>query len=138
MYTPKLDFVAFTLEDVPRPVKVQDATCIPAGVYALGQRKAGKFFTVAAKKYKHDFVVEILNIPNYSDVLIHWGNTHINTRGCPLLGASITYDVKDSNYEIPGGHSMPGYLHAWNELLHKVEPDWTIHVHDVTSQTLNR
>ena len=67
-----------TLEDTVRNnIKVYGKTAIPAGKY-----KVKKTYSPRFKKQ----LPEILNVPNFSGVRIHAGNTAKDTEGCILLG----------------------------------------------------
>ena len=82
--------IAFTLEDESRDKKVKGETCIPAGMYKLGIRKV---VTPLTEHYrgKYPFFkyhIEILNVPNFSSIYIHVGNSEKHTDGCVLLGAT--------------------------------------------------
>lgn len=67
-----------TLEDTVRNgTKVYGKTAIPTGKY-----KVKKTYSPRFKKQ----LPEILNVPNFSGVRIHAGNTAKDTEGCLLLG----------------------------------------------------
>jgi hypothetical protein len=107
-------FVCFILEDAIRPTKLPGITAIPGGRYKLVRRTYGKFFERYSKKYKHTCVYEIQNVPDYKDVLIHMGNTVMDTLGCLLTGIGICKEKME--YKIPSGKSAPGYLAFYNAL----------------------
>lgn len=66
-----------TLEDTVREKKIAGITAIPAGEY-----KVKKTYSPRFKKT----LPEILNVPNFTGVRIHTGNTAKDTDGCILLG----------------------------------------------------
>lgn len=67
-----------TLEDTVRKgEKIKGKTAIPAGTYKVKKTFSSRF----QKK-----LPEILNVPNFSGVRIHAGNTAEDTEGCILLG----------------------------------------------------
>lgn len=65
-----------TLEEIKR-VKVYGETAIPAGVYTVKM--------TYSPKYKRK-IPEVLNVPGYSGIRIHSGNTAKDSLGCILLG----------------------------------------------------
>lgn len=58
-------------------IKIKDKTAIPYGTYKMRISYSNRF--------KKD-LPEILNVPGYSGVRIHSGNTEEDTSGCPLVG----------------------------------------------------
>lgn len=79
-------FSCFTLEDTVRSTKIAGETAIPAGDYPVCLSKSPRF----SKSYKNKgygwLVPEVLNVPNFTDIRIHIGNTAVNTEGCILVG----------------------------------------------------
>ena len=73
-----------TLEDEDRflesdpTAKVQDQTAIPRGRYLV---------TLSLSKRFGKVMPEVHDVPGFSGVRIHGGNTEANTSGCPLLGS---------------------------------------------------
>ncbi len=62
-------------------VKVPGATCIPAGVYVVKLLPSGRY---------HRLMPFILDVPDFRDIEIHPGNTVIDTRGCILVGLTVS------------------------------------------------
>lgn len=84
-------FLAYTLEDEYRAVKVHSETRIPAMTYNLGLRTVGGFDSRYEKKFGSSFhkgMIHLLDVPNFQYVLLHIGNTDENTAGCILVGDS--------------------------------------------------
>jgi hypothetical protein len=96
-------FEAFTLEDEIREIpgepvakwKVPGKSAIPAGKYRVALTLSNRFKKV---------LPELLNVPGYSGVRIHAGNTHENTEGCILVGqergSSTITKSKDAMLEL--------------------------------------
>jgi len=66
-----------TLEDVPRDIKIQNETCIPAGEY--------KVIIDFSNRFQRD-MPHVLNVPGFDGIRIHSGNTDKDTDGCILVG----------------------------------------------------
>ena len=81
-------WICFGLEDEPRKVKVAGKTRIPAGLYPVKVRTEGGFHSRYAKRFPefHKGMLHIQDIPDFTFVLIHCGNTHEHTAGCLLVG----------------------------------------------------
>lgn len=82
--------VCFGLEDEYREEKVAKETRIPAGEYTVGVRTEGGFHGRYSNKFPdmHRGMLHILDVPGFTYILIHIGNTDENTDGCLLVGLS--------------------------------------------------
>ena len=91
----KRTFLAYTLEDEQRDVKVWGETRIPAGTYKLELRTEGGFHTRYSGKYgaMHKGMIHVQDVPGFEYILWHTGNTDENTAGCLLLGNSQTSNL---------------------------------------------
>ena len=89
----KRTFLAYTLEDEQRDVKVWGETRIPAGTYKLKLRKEGGFHTRYLAKYGDTFhkgMIWVQDVPGFEWILWHTGNTDEHTAGCLILGNTQT------------------------------------------------
>lgn len=92
-------FQCYTLEDPVREVqgepvsawKIQNKTAIPRGRYKIVLHNSPHFGCVLPM---------LVGVPGYDYVLIHWGNTAIDTDGCILVGqtkeANLIYKSRDA------------------------------------------
>jgi hypothetical protein len=88
----KRTFLAYTLEDEQRDVKVWGETRIPAGTYKLELRTEGGFHTRYSGKYgaMHKGMIHVQDVPGFEYILWHTGNTDEHTAGCLILGNTQT------------------------------------------------
>ena len=73
-------FQCFTLEDAIRTTKIAGKTAISKGKYKVTLNFSNRFQKVLPL---------IMDVPNFSGVRIHSGNTHTDTEGCLLVGNLI-------------------------------------------------
>lgn len=94
-------FECYTLEDVVRNEdnKVAGDTAIPFGVYNISITYSPRFGR---------YLPLLLNVPNFTGVRIHTGNTHNDTEGCILVGTT------------KGVHSIVDSRKAFNKLYPKM------------------
>ena len=84
------DRLCYVLEDTYRDVKIKHKTRIPAGTYQLKLRTYGSHYI----RYKKKFsllnhirgMLQLNNVKNFTDILIHIGNSETDTSGCLLVG----------------------------------------------------
>lgn len=74
-------WMAYTLEDVVRAVKIKGETAIPAGRYRVTLEHSPRF---------GPNTITIRDVPGFTGVRIHGGNTEHDTDGCPLVGLERT------------------------------------------------
>lgn len=81
-------YLCDTLEDKVRPEgeKVYGETAIPAGTYTVVLSYSNRFKKI---------MPEILNVPNFTRIRIHCGNSSKDTEGCLLVGK---WDGKTENW----------------------------------------
>lgn len=106
----KREFICYTLEDEHREKKVKHDTRIPQGTYKITLRTWGGFHSKYSRRFAdvHIGMLEIANVPGFTDILIHGGNTDEDTSGCLLVGNSQKSNIQTSNGFI--GESIEAYL----------------------------
>lgn len=81
------EFYCYTLEDPIREGKIPGKTAIPRGEYAILPREHGRFYKLMQERHKwHRGMLQLMNVYDFTDILIHPGNTTEDTEGCLLLG----------------------------------------------------
>jgi hypothetical protein len=76
-------FQCFTLEDIVRDpgVKVQNETAIPTGTYVVSMTMSARFKKI---------MPQLMDVPNFTGIRIHAGNTDHDTSGCILVGYTLS------------------------------------------------
>ncbi len=72
-------YFAYTLEDTVRDVKIPKETAIPYGTYSL---------IVNMSTRLNKLTPRLVSVPNFDGVLIHGGNTPLDSDGCILVAAN--------------------------------------------------
>ena len=124
----KRTFLAYTLEDEQRDVKVYGETRIPAGTYKLELRTVGGFHTRYSGKYgaMHKGMIHVQDVPGFEYILWHAGNTDENTAGCLLLGNTQTNNriAKDGFI----GSSVDAYKFVYPRVASAIEAGLDVEV----------
>jgi len=84
-------FECYTVEDTDRNlqnggIKVDGKTAIPKGKYKI---------TISMSKRFNKFLIEVLDVPQFSGVRMHSGNSSKDTEGCIIVGSVNTRDDDD-------------------------------------------
>lgn len=81
-------FICYLLEDRMAEKKEAGFTCIPEGQYILGLNTTAGMNRKYRERFPrmHKGMLQITGITGFGLVFLHIGNTHNDTRGCPLTG----------------------------------------------------
>lgn len=93
----------YGVEDEERAVKVHGETRIPNGIYECEltfspkfsssyyvSKKTGEILKAPSEEYDLPHkLITLKNVPGFSRVLWHWGNTDDDTEGCYIVGSEI-------------------------------------------------
>ncbi|EKH9428974.1 hypothetical protein QJG38_001666 [Campylobacter coli] len=97
----KLLLECFSLEEYKEGVERNKDLRIPEGIYDLKRHSPSRFENTlrSITKKDDDTMINVFNekVPFDRHILIHWGNTDKDTKGCILLG-----HTKDNNNESIG------------------------------------
>lgn len=103
-------FQCYTCEDIERELKVPGKTAIPKGTYDVIINMSNRFKRLMPL---------LQNVPNFSGVRIHPGNTAEDTEGCILVGR--TRNIKNGTiYTV--GESRKAYTKLFEKMLLANEP----------------
>lgn len=81
-------FECFGLEDEYREDKIANETRIPGGLYKIRLKPHGRMHERYQRKfYFHQGMLHLQDVPGFTDILIHIGNTDDDTAGCLLVGS---------------------------------------------------
>ena len=109
-------FECYTLEDQYQAVKVMHETCIPEGTYDIKFRTVGGFHEKYKKRYGNDHygMLHLQDVPNFTYILIHAGNTDEHTSGCLIVGE--TQQDLDLGKDGFIGHSGNAYKKMYSKV----------------------
>jgi len=109
-------FECYTLEDQYQEVKVMHETCIPEGTYDVKFRTVGGFHERYKKRYgnSHYGMLHLQNVPGFTYILIHAGNTDEHTSGCLIVGETQQdLDVSEDGFI---GSSGKAYVKLYDKI----------------------
>lgn len=79
-------FFGYTLEDIARSVKVQNATCIPKGNYLVKVTFSNRFQRRMPLVYNNSDTLAVETPQGvWAGIRFHGGNTELDTDGCILV-----------------------------------------------------
>lgn len=124
----RLHLMAYTLEDEFREEKQSKETRIPAGFYEVIINQADTPKTLAyRKKYTPWFKYHLMlkNVPGFTGIYIHIGNTDEDSEGCILLG-----DSADNNMISAGNvtSSTAAFQRFYKEVYGLLEAGNKVHI----------
>jgi len=113
-------FLCFTIEDEARNTKVKGETRIPAGTYELKLRKEGGYHQRYVKKYgsMHKGMIHVQDVPGFTYILWHTGNTDEHTMGCLLLGDTSQQNITKEGFI---GASTDAYKRVYPPIAEAIE-----------------
>lgn len=111
------EWMCDTLEDQHQSVKKSGETRIPAGKYKVELKPLGTSrFDASAKKklgHHHKGMLRLVEVPGFTEILIHTGNTEQHTAGCILVGLGVG---KDEN----GHHTVVNSWKAYRKVYPQI------------------
>ena len=113
-------FECYTLEDQYQAVKVMHETCIPEGTYDIKFRKTGGFHAKYSARYQnaHYGMLHLQDVPGFTYILIHTGNTDEHTSGCLIVGE--TQQDLDINFNGMVGSSAVAYKKMYAKVANQL------------------
>lgn len=84
-------FWGYTLEDAVRTEKIPGKTAIPYGDYEIRLRASGGMHERYRKRFPefHRGMLWLQDVPGFTWVYVHIGNTPQDTEGCILIGRGV-------------------------------------------------
>ena len=115
-------FLCFTLEDEARDEKVKGETRIPAGTYKIKLRNEGGYHNRYVKKYgsMHKGMIHVQDVPGFTYILWHTGNTDEHTNGCLLFGDTSQQNITKEGFI---GASNDAYKRVYPPIADAIEKD---------------
>lgn len=111
------DFICFILEDQVRyGPKAPGETAIPYGTFDAVLRTEGGFHERYKQRFANDPVIDhvgmiyLPDVPDFTWIQFHPGNTDEHTDGCPLTGLGVERRPDgENNYNIDPGTATEAY-----------------------------
>lgn len=109
-------FECFVVEDERRKVKVPGETCIPPGSYEVKLRTDSKKFKKYYDRFRdfHRGMLWLQDVPGFTWVYIHIGNTDDHTEGC-LLPGLVQMLLPDGEFTV--ARSEPAYVAIYKRAI---------------------
>ena len=93
-------FLCYTLEDPYHKKKIHGETRIPSGIYDIILLTNGALHHKYQKRFPcfHKGMLWLQDVPGFTGVLIHTGNTPKHTKGCLLVGDAPVNNIDNENF----------------------------------------
>ena len=113
-------FLGYTCEDEYRKFKLPTETRIPAGEYEIKLNTSGGMNVAYQKRYGdlHKGMLELQDVPGFSHIYMHTGNTEAHTDGCILVGYGASSDSHKGGGEV--SQSRLCYVHIYAEVVRRL------------------
>ncbi len=94
------NFACYTLEDPYQSKKIHGVTRIPGGIYTVGLQQSGALHDAYKIKFPslHKGMLNIQDVPGFQGVMLHIGNSAVNTSGCILVGDEANNNTLREGY----------------------------------------
>jgi hypothetical protein len=119
-----------TLEDQKQITKVHGETRIPSGTYNITSKQEGGFYNryllhkdEKIRELTKEFgILQINDIPGFTNVLIHIGNYDEDTKGCLLIGLTTNNFSMDTGFISNSTEAYKFLLEEIGIVLYRPEP----------------
>lgn len=117
--------IGFVIEDEPRVTKVVGETRIPKGRYKLviNRTETPKTLEYRTKYAWFKYHIELQDVPGFTNVYVHIGNTEQDTMGCQVIGL----DASTANGEFINMRSGALFAEWYKETYHALELGFTVY-----------
>lgn len=121
------EFVAFTLEDEEREIKVPGETCIPEGEYEIFLRNEGGLTKKYAKRFPdiHQGMLWLQDVPGFEWIYIHCGNKDEHTDGCILIGDTCQQNITEDGFI---GASAAAYRRIYPKIVNALDSGGRVYI----------
>jgi len=99
------EFFSWTLEDLPRTVKIKHETAIPTGTYRIELTDKNKWNKV---------MPHILDVPQFQGIYFHAGNDKDSSSGCVLVAETLVSPSRNAGSKIAFDKLMVKLRQAWD------------------------
>jgi len=123
------EFICYTLEDPYHATKVYGDTRIPSGCYDMELVENGRNHNKYLKRHgptMHKGMLGIMDVPNFTGIQIHTGNTPSHTKGCLLVGDAPSSNVTGESEEDFLGLSGQAYKRFYSPTATALENGETV------------